>query len=153
MTWSRCSSQSVNLSGADRGGGGVPDCNNGFTPVFSSGGGAWWFLLSVSNFLKTCQRQTDRAEAWARFPSGAWDKICCSSSDMSMIQAQGFWAWAANLVSNSTWKPGPGVLNVIVAQCYQHVTTIPDIYCFGGKDIAYHIPQDKKNAIALRKCD
>ena len=45
----------------------------------------------------------------ARFPSGAWDKICCSSSDMSMIQAQGFWAWAANLVSNSTWKPDPGL--------------------------------------------
>ena len=49
----------------------------------------------------------------ARFPSGAWDKICCSSSDMSMIQAQGFWAWAANLVSSSTWKPGPGPIRRI----------------------------------------
>ena len=26
-----------------------------------------------------------------------------------MIQAQGFWAWAANLVSSSTWKPDPGL--------------------------------------------
>ena len=56
------------------------------------------------------------SKTWAQFSSGAWAETCCSSSDnlrwvniKSMTQVQVFWAWAAKLVSSSTWKPGPGI--------------------------------------------
>ena len=56
-------------------------------------------------------------DARARFPSGASDEFCCSSSEnlnlshwLNIDSSQIVWAGAASLVSSSTWKPGPGVI-------------------------------------------
>ena len=63
----------------------------------------------------------------ARFPSGAWDKICCSSSETLSLNHWHVWAWAANLVSSSTWKPGPGIYDQPVPSTFLSLFRLLDI--------------------------